>query len=61
MKTFFKILVGVIILGVFGYTIYFLYEKSQAEPVVYETTTPVVIDIIKKTTATGSVAEMIDP
>lgn len=55
MKTFFKILLGVVILGVFGYTIYFLYEKSQTQPVVYETATPVVIDIIKKTTATGSV------
>lgn len=42
-------------MGVFGYTIYFLYEKSQTQPVVYETTNPVVIDIIKKTTATGSV------
>jgi HlyD family secretion protein len=55
MKTFFKILVGLLILGVFGYTIYFLYQKSQTKPVVYETTSPEVIDIIKKTTATGSV------
>ena len=55
MKTFFKILLGVIIIGVFGYTIYFLYEKSQTKPVIYETTTPFVTNIIKKTTATGSV------
>ena len=55
MKTFFKILVGLIILGVFGYTIYFLYQKSQSQPVVYETSTPFVTDIVKKTTATGSV------
>ena len=55
MKTFFKILLGVIILGVFGYTIYFLYEKSQTKPIVYETATPFVTNIIKKTTATGSV------
>ncbi len=55
MKTFFKILVGLIIIGIFGYTIYFLYQKSQSKPVVYETATPFVTNIIKKTTATGSV------
>jgi HlyD family secretion protein len=55
MKTFFKILIGVIILGIFGYTIYFLYQKSKSEPVVYETTSPFTTNIIKKTTATGSV------
>lgn len=55
MKTFFKILIGVVIIGIFGYTIYFLYEKSQSKPVVYETATAFVTDIVKKTTATGSV------
>ncbi len=55
MKTFFKVLVGLIIVGAIGYTMYFLYQKSQDEPIVYETDSPVVIDIVKKTTATGSV------
>ena len=55
MKKFFKILGIVIIVGIFGYTIYFLYQKSQTEPVVYETTSATVTNIIKKTTATGSV------
>ena len=55
MKKIFKILLTVVILGVFGYTIYFLYQKSQSKEVVFETTTAVVGDIIKKTTATGSV------
>lgn len=55
MKTFFKILGGVVILGIFAYTIYFLYQKSQTEAVVFETTTAFVSSIIKKTTATGSV------
>lgn len=55
MKTFFKILLVVIILGAIGYTMYFLYQKSQDTPIIYETDSPVVIDIIKKTTATGSV------
>ncbi len=34
---------------------YFLYQKSQVKPVVYETDSPFIIDIIKKTTATGSI------
>jgi len=55
MKTFFKILAAVIVLGIFGYTIYFLYQKSQTKPIVYETSNPVISNVIKKTTATGSV------
>jgi len=55
MKTFFKIFFGIVILGVFVYTIFFLYQKSQAKPVVYQTTTPFTESIIKKTVATGSV------
>jgi len=55
MKTFFKIFFGVVILGVFVYTIFFLYQKSQAKPIVYQTTTPFTETIIKKTVATGSV------
>jgi len=34
---------------------YFLYQKSETKPVVYETTQPTIMNIIKKTTATGSV------
>jgi uncharacterized membrane protein YraQ (UPF0718 family) len=48
MKTFFKILLGVVILGAIGYTMYFLYQKSQVKPVIYETDSPMVMDIIKK-------------
>jgi len=55
MKTFFKILSILVLVGVIGYTMYFLYQKSQVVPVVYETTSPAFIDIVKKTTATGSV------
>ncbi|MCF8367688.1 MAG: efflux RND transporter periplasmic adaptor subunit [Bacteroidales bacterium] len=55
MKKFLKIFLLVIILGGFVYTIYFLYEKSQAKPIVYETTTASKTDIVKKTVATGSV------
>lgn len=55
MKKFLKIFLLVVILGGFVYTIYFLYEKSQAKPVVYETTNATKANIIKKTVATGSV------
>jgi len=55
MKTFWRILLILIIVAVFGGTIYFLYQKSQTPEVVYETTTPFVSNVIKKTTATGSV------
>jgi len=55
MKKFFKIFILVVILGAFIFTIYFLYTKSQAKPVVFETTTPIKTNIVKKTVATGSV------
>jgi HlyD family secretion protein len=55
MKKFFKIFLLVAVLGAFVYTIFFLYKKSQAEPVVYETIEPVVTNIVRKTVATGSV------
>ncbi|HSG68459.1 MAG TPA: efflux RND transporter periplasmic adaptor subunit [Bacteroidales bacterium] len=56
MKTFFRILVIVIVIGVFGFTIYYLYGKSKDTPVIYETTSAFIApNIIKKTVATGSV------
>ena len=55
MKKFFRIILIVVILGVFAGTIGFLYAKSKAKPVVYETEQGEITDIIKKTVATGSV------
>jgi HlyD family secretion protein len=55
MKKIFKILGIVILVGVFGGTIYFLYTKSKKTPDVFETKTPFVSNVIKKTVATGSV------
>lgn len=55
MKTFLKIFIGVVVLGIFGYTIFYLYGKSKDKPVIYETTTAETRNIIKKTVATGSV------
>ena len=55
MKKALKIFAVVIVLSIFVYTIYFLYEKSQAKPVVFETSVPFKTEIIKSTVATGSV------
>lgn len=54
MKKFFRILLIVVVLGIFAGTIGFLYSKSQTKPEVYETTQPFFTDIIRKTVATGS-------
>ena len=55
MKTALKILIGVVILVVFGGTIVYLYRKSAAKPIVYETTNAVKTNIVKKTVATGKI------
>lgn len=55
MKKFFKVFILVAILGAFVFTIYFLYNKSQAKPVVFETTTATTANIVSKTVATGAV------
>jgi len=55
MKKALKIFALVVVLSIFIYTIYFLYQKSQAKPVVFETTQPIKTEIIKSTVATGSV------
>ena len=49
------ITLGVLILGVFIWTAFFLFRKSQAKPVVYKTETPFKTDITKKTVATGTI------
>lgn len=48
-------LVAVLLLASFAGTLYFLWSKSQEEPVVYKTNPPFVASIVKKTVATGSV------
>ncbi len=48
-------LLGIALLASFAGTLYFLWSKSQEEPIVYETNTPFVASIVKKTVATGSV------
>ncbi|MEQ8712544.1 MAG: biotin/lipoyl-binding protein, partial [Cyclobacteriaceae bacterium] len=55
MKRFLIFLTILIILGMFVGTGYFLYQKSEEPPIVYETDTPFKTDIVKKTIATGSI------
>jgi HlyD family secretion protein len=55
MRKIFKIIGIVILVGIFGGTIYFLYTKSKKAPEIYETKNPFVSNVIRKTVATGSV------
>jgi len=55
MKKVFRIVLIVFFIGLFLGTIAFLYNKSQDKPVMYDTKSPEITDIIKKTVATGSV------
>lgn len=55
MKKIIRIGGLVVLLGLFVWTLWFLFQKNQEEPVVFETKTPAVRTIIKKSVATGSV------
>lgn len=55
MKSILKILGVLILVGIFGGTIYFLYTKSKKAPEVYEVKSPFVSNVVRKTVATGSV------
>lgn len=55
MKRVLIFLTIIIILGMFVGTGYFLYQKSEEPPVVYETDKPFRTGIVKKTIATGTI------
>lgn len=55
MKKVITIVVVILLIASFIGTGYFLYQKSVEEPIVYETDSLYVTDIIKKTVATGSI------
>ena len=55
MKKIIKIVLGIALLFLFGWTLYFLYQKSEPVPVIYKTESPSTNNIIKKTVATGAV------
>jgi HlyD family secretion protein len=53
MKTIFYSLLGLLLLALFAGTTWFLYQKSQSPPVIFQTTTPMATDIEQVTVATG--------
>lgn len=55
MKKAIRILGIVVLIAVFGGTMYFLYNKSKKKTDVFETKTPFVDNVVMKTVATGSV------
>lgn len=55
MKKVLSFLFVVFIVSAFGGTLYYLYAKSEEPPLVYETKSPEIATIVKKTVATGSV------
>ncbi len=55
MKKVLLTLFILVLLGLFGYVGYYLFSKSQQDPVIYKTSTPFKTDIIVKTVANGSV------
>jgi HlyD family secretion protein len=55
MKKVFTIVVVVALLTLFGGTLWYLWHKAQKPVVVYDTESPSITDIVKKTVATGSV------
>jgi HlyD family secretion protein len=46
---------SVAILGVFAWTLAFLYQKSKQEPVVFQTASPELRNIVQKTVAAGAI------
>ena len=55
MKKTFRIILIVVIVVIFGGTLVYLYQKSKPKTIVFETQTPIITNIIKKTVATGSI------
>jgi len=55
MKRVLKIIGLFIFIGLVGWVVFYLYNQTKKDPIVYETETAEITNIIKKTVATGSV------
>ena len=55
MRRLLPLLIAGLVLVAFGWTLYFLYEKSREKPVTFETEQPKKMDIVSKTVAAGSI------
>lgn len=55
VRRFIPIIIGLVIVGAFAWTLLFLYNKSKTKPIHYETEAPFRTTIVKKTVATGAI------
>jgi HlyD family secretion protein len=55
MKRALKIFLLVLFVALVGWVFYYIYKQTKKDPIVYQTESPEVTNIIKKTVATGSV------
>jgi len=55
IKRIFTTLFSLGLLALFAWTLYFLFERAQTKPVVYETESPTISDIVRKAVASGSI------
>lgn len=55
MKRLFTLVFFIGLMATLVYTGYYLYQKSEEQPVTYDTESPKMGDVIKKTVATGSI------
>jgi HlyD family secretion protein len=55
MKKILSWVLGAFVVLVIGWAFFYLYKKSKAKPVVFQTETAEIADITKKTVATGSI------
>lgn len=55
MKSIGRIVFITVLVAIFGWTLWYLYQKDQQPPETFETTTAAYRDIIRKSVATGSV------
>ena len=55
IKRIFTILFSLALLALFAWTLYFLFERAQATPIVHQTELPTITDIVRKAVASGSI------
>lgn len=55
MRRIFPFLMALTVLGVFAWTLRFLYEQSKEQPIVFETEHAKVADVVQKTVAAGAI------
>lgn len=55
IKRIFTLLFFMCLIALFAWTLYFLFERAQTKPIVYQTESPTIIDIVRKAVAAGSI------